>query len=335
MHILFAVILFVLFQAVSNSGASSPRVGVSATRESRSEPQVFAPGVISSAAHDSAPAFTPNGDRVYFSRSNTNFSIILESRLVRGQWSNATPAPFSGSWNDMEPAMSPDGKFLVFVSSRPVVPGGKPLDGHFNKGTQPGQGGNMWRVERTPFGWSQPKHLAEIVNRSTSIFAPSVVADGSLYFMDSNLETGRFRIYRSQWRNGEYQTPEDVGFSDGTSSDVDPAVAPDESYAVFASSRPPAGKSVGMDLFIVFRRNGNWETPIHLGYTINSPTSDAEARLSPDGRTLYFSSERIASVKQPLSPTERKQAVQDMEWNNGLYNIWQVSLAPWLDARPR
>ena len=90
-----------------------------------------------------------------------------------------------------------------------------------------------------------------------------------------------------------------------------------------------------MDLFIVFRRNGNWETPIHLGNTINSPTSDAEARLSPDGRTLYFSSERIAFVKQPLSPTERKQAVQDMEWNNGLYNIWQVSLAPWLDARPR
>lgn len=73
----------------------------------------------------------------------------------------------------------------------------------------------------------------------------------------------------------------------------------------------------------------------HLGNAINSPTSDAEARLSPDGRTLYFSSERIASVKQPLSPTERQQAVQDMQWNNGLYNIWQVSLAPWLDARPR
>lgn len=127
MHILFAVILFVLFPAASNSGASPPQVAVAATPESRSEPQVFAPGIISSAAHDSAPAFTPNGDTVYFSRSNTNFSIILESRLVHGQWSNPTPAPFSGFWNDMEPAMSPDGKFLVFVSSRPVVPGGQPL----------------------------------------------------------------------------------------------------------------------------------------------------------------------------------------------------------------
>ena len=146
MHIRLRIILYVLFPAVVNPCAFQTHVAVSATPDSSSEPKVFAPGIISSAAHDSAPAFTPDGDTVYFSRSNTNFSIILESRLVHGQWSNPTPAPFSGSWNDMEPAMSPDGKFLLFVSSRPVVHGGKPLDGHFNKGTQPGQGGNMWRV---------------------------------------------------------------------------------------------------------------------------------------------------------------------------------------------
>lgn len=297
-------------------------------------PEVFAPGVISSAAHDSAPAFTPDGKTVYFSRSNTKLSVILVSHLVvsqleKGQWTAPTLAPFSGVWNDMEPSISPDGKFLIFVSSRPTTAGGKPIDGHYNKSTQPGQGGNLWRVERTASGWSEPKRLPDAVNRSTSIFAPSVVGDGSVYFMDSNQDTGRFQIYRSQWRNGEYQAPATVGFSDGSSSDVDPAVAPDESFVVFGSGRPPAGKpGPGMDLFIAFRRNGVWEKPIHLGNVINSPTSDAEARLSPDQKTLYFSSERIVPFEQPLSASQSNEFVNDMSWNNGQYNIWQVPLEP-------
>ena len=228
--------------------------------------------------------------------------------------------------------MSPDGKFLIFVSSRPIEEHGKPIDGHFNKSTQPGQGGNLWRVDRTPSGWSKPWRLPALVNRSTSIFAPSVVADGIVYFMESNVETGRFRIFRSQWKDGAYQAPEAAGFSDGSYSDVDPAVAPDESFVVFASNRPPAGKPVGMDLFISFRDNGAWQNPIHLGNVVNSPTSDAEARLSPDGKTLYFSSERLVRVEQPISSTQAEQYIEDMEWNNGLYNIWQVSLQPWLKA---
>jgi Tol biopolymer transport system component len=292
-------------------------------------PEVFAPGVISSAAHDSAPAFTPDGKTVYFSRGNAKLSVILVSHLVQGQWSTPALAPFSGVWNDMEAAMSPDGKFLVFVSSRPTTAGGKPIDGHFNKSTQVGGGGNLWRVERTATGWSEPKRLPDAVNRSTSIFAPSVVSDGSVYFMDSNQETGRFQIYRSQWRDGEYQAPATVGFSDGSSSDVDPAVAPDESFVVFGSGRPPAGKpGPGMDLFISFSQNGVWGKPIHLGDVINSPTSDAEARLSPDQKTLYFSSERIVPFEQPLSALRSKEFVNDMSWNNGQYNIWRVSLEP-------
>jgi Tol biopolymer transport system component len=295
-----------------------------------SGPEVFAPGVISSAAHDSAPAFTPDGKTVYFSRSNTKLSMILVSHLVKERWTTPAVAPFSGVWNDMEPSMAPDGKFLIFVSSRPTTAGGKPIDGHYNKSTQVGQGGNLWRVERSATSWSEPKRLPDAVNRSTSIFAPSIVADGSVYFMDSNQETGHFQIYRSQWSNGEYQAPTTVGFSDGSSQDVDPAVAPDESFVVFGSGRPPAGKPVGIDLFMAFRRNGVWGKPIHLGNTINSPTSDAEARLSPDQKALYFSSERIVSFEQPLSQSQSKQFVDDMSWNNGQYNIWRVPLEPLL-----
>jgi len=226
--------------------------------------------------------------------------------------------------------MSPDGSFLLFISSRPQNPLDKPIDGFFNGKAQPGQGGNLWRADWNGSRWSEPVRLPEIVNRSKGIYAPSVVKDGSAYFMEAGGEKNTFRLYRSQFRNGQYERPEPVPFSSGEVTDVDPAVAPDESFAVFGSSRPPAL----VDLFIVFRQNGTWGTPLHMGTAVNSPGSDAEPRLDPDQRTLYFSSDRVLPIN---FPRDRDEAERDLkrieEWDNGNYNIWQISLDSWLKAK--
>jgi Tol biopolymer transport system component len=281
-------------------------------------PEVFAPGIISGPEHDMAPAFTPDGKTVYFCRSDGTHSTILVSHLSRGRWSEPQAAEFSGTWSDMEPAMSPDGRFIVFISNRPVEAGGKPLDGFYMGRAFRAGGGNLWRVDAQGAGWSKPNRLPDIVNKSTSTFAPAIAADGSLYFMHPAPDPKRFQLFRAQFAGGTYHEPQPLPFSDGSTTDVDPAVAPDESFMVFGSGRAPA-KS--MDLFIVFRKNGVWGTPTHLGDIVNSPGSDAEARLSPDHRTLYFSSERLTSgdASRPRPP-----------WDNGKYNIWHVSLAPWL-----
>src|SRR5215510_11778084 len=127
-------------------------------------PTIFAPGVISGPAHDSAPAFTPDGQTVYFGRSSRAGSTILVSHLRNGRWSHPEIATFSGEWSDMEPAMSPDGSFLIFVSNRPANGAGKPLDGFFNGKAFPGQGGNLWRVDRVGDGWGKPVRLPNSVN---------------------------------------------------------------------------------------------------------------------------------------------------------------------------
>jgi Tol biopolymer transport system component len=294
---------------------------------------VFAPGVISGPAHDAAPAFTPDGRTVYFSRNNSAASTILVSRRRAEGWSRPALAPFSGQWNDMEPALAPDGSFLVFVSSRPIRAGGASLDGFYNGQVHKGVGGNLWRVDRRGAGWGDPVRLPDTINRSSSVFAPSVVRDGSVYFMEASKETGKFRLYRSQLKAGTYQTPEPLPFSaDPQWTDVDPAVAPDESYAVFASSRPPTAPK-NIDLFIVRKQDGHWGVPVHLGTEVNSASSDAEARLSPDGRTLYFSSDRVVPVAFPRTPEAARRDLDRLEaWDNTLYNIWQVDLSPWLGS---
>jgi Tol biopolymer transport system component len=229
-------------------------------------------------------------------------------------------ASFSGRWSDMEPAMSPDGRFLIFVSNRPVDDSGKPLDGFFMGKRFPGGGGHLWRVDREGNGWGRPMQLPGVINSSDSTFAPSVARDGSLYFMRATADGRRFHLYRAQAIAQGYLPAELLPFSGSAATDVDPAVAPDESFLVFGSGRDPAR---GMDLFIVFSRAGSWGAPMHLGNLVNGVGSDAEPRWSPDGKTLYFSSERVAIQAAGQSAAD---------WNNGKYNIWSVPLTPWLPS---
>jgi Tol biopolymer transport system component len=298
-----------------------------ATDTATPTPTIFAPGQISGPAHDLSPAFTPDGRTVYF----TGASAIVVSHLQPNgtDWSTPEVAPFSGVWRDFEPAMSPDGAYLVFVSNRPTSAGAtKPLDAFYQGKDQPGGGGNFWRVTRQGAGWSEAVRLPDIVNRTTATFSPAIARDGSLYFMEPDPKTSEFRLYRAAFCDGTYLTPEALPFSDGKWRDVDPAVAPDESFIVFSSNRPPAKD---LDLFIALRRDGKWGEPVHLGMTVNATGSDIEARLSPDARTLYFSSARTMPMNFPRTLDAARQDLQRQRaWDNGLMNVWRVDLSPWL-----
>ena len=293
-------------------------------------PQIFAPGVISGPANDLSPAFTPDGRTVFFTRANSSQSTILVSHLSGSTWSKPQIAPFSGEWRDLEPTMAPDGSHLIFASNRPASASGKPLDGFYDGAPRPAVGGNLWRVDRTTRGWGEPRRLPDEVNSNASIFSPSIVSDGSVYFMQPTGAQTRFHLFRAQLSRGAFMAPVAVPISAGDAiGDFDPAVAPDESFMVFSSPRLP---DKGTCLFIAFQKNGVWSTPEYMGDTINAPRANGiEARLGPDGRTLYFSNSHVEPATPHQTHAESERGLERMhEWNNGLLNIWRVPLAPWL-----
>jgi WD40-like Beta Propeller Repeat len=260
---------------------------------------LFVPGPIpTSVPSSAAPAFTPDGHSVYLGQSSDGqSSSITVSHRSGEQWSVPKVATFSGRYRDLEPTFAPNGRYLVFASSRPVGSSGAELDGHYNGKVLPGNGGNLWKVESTKKGWKQPEPLPAIINANTSVFSPSIASDGSLYFMRAD-NGGLFHIYRAQMKHGQFEAPVRASFSDDGYGDYDPAVAPDESYMIFSSGRPPAPHVT--DLFIVFRTAGGWGEPIDLRMALSENVYGIEARLSPDGETLYFSNSRNASgVKVP------------------------------------
>lgn len=290
-------------------------------------PTVFAPGVISGPANNSAPAFSPDGKTVYFTRSNGSDYDILVSHFDGKGWSQPQIAPFSGQWRDLEPAMAPDGSYLILASSRPAPGSDTPPDGNWGGQPHPGKGGNLWRVNRKGDGWSEPKRLPDTVNRSDNVFSPSIAANGDLYFMDAVGEGMHFRLFMSALKDGKYQPAVALPFTAGEWGGVDSAVAPDESFIVYSSNRPPTPDKQ-QDLFIVFRKDGQWGEPQHLPDSINALSPSIEARLGPDGHTLYFSSSHLVPAAYPKDAASAARGLADMQvWNNGLANIWQADLA--------
>jgi hypothetical protein len=230
------------------------------------------------------PAFAPEGNTVVFAHGKGTQRRLYVSHRRDGVWSAPALAPFSRRWMNFEPYMAPDGSYLLFISNRPAKAGGGVLDGYFGGKVRPKRGGNMWRVDFAHGEWGKPVRLPGIVNVSTATYSPAVAADGRVYFTHPDPHTRHTRIYVARRVDGKFQAPQPVAFSNGVISDYDPAVAPDGSFIVFSSDRPPTPRNHS-GLFVAFRSGDGWSRPEPLG------VYGYEARLSPDARTLYFNAD--------------------------------------------
>ena len=110
-------------------------------------PQVFAPGIVSTDAHEFSIAVSPAGDEIFFTRMfENNHQKIMVTRLEGGHWTRPVPMPFAEDYPCFEPGLSPDGKTLFFNYWKP-----------FDK-SQPASC-DIWYVEQSDTGWGEPKHL--------------------------------------------------------------------------------------------------------------------------------------------------------------------------------
>src|SRR5262249_38674367 len=155
--------------------------------------------------------------------------VIHVSHFVSGKWSVPEVVPFSGQYTDYDPFVSGDGSRIFFDSNRPLTPGGPKKDF------------DIWVVEKTASGWGEPKNLGAPINTPQDEFYASLASDGTLYFSATRPEgKGRLDIYRSRWQNGAFAQPENLGEGVNTPLvEVDPYIAPDQSFVVFSANGRP------------------------------------------------------------------------------------------------
>jgi len=251
-----------------------------------SQPDILAEGVIST-RDVFASAFTPRGDTIYFTKSTLDRSQmkIMVSHRNGQEWTVPAVAEFSGKYRDLDPFVSPNGSRLYFNSDRPVA--GKPVV----KDT------NIWVMNKTKFGWTQPEYLPAPINSEYADFNVTATSRGTLYFA-SNRPGGKggVDIYRSRFVKGKFTEPENVAAVNTESNDSNPYVSPDEKFLLLVSNRP-GGYGLD-DLYISYNQNGAWTTPQNLGSTVN--TSDAEfcPFFLPSRKLFFFSRSYFVDEKR-------------------------------------
>lgn len=232
-------------------------------------PKVFAPDIISTAEHEYACTFSPDGREFYFSRGSGQYNrkTIMVTRLEDDGWSEPEQAFMDFESECFEPHITCDGKKMFFMGFNEV-------SGHAMPDI------DVFYSERQGQSWGEIKHMGEPFNPHRAMYISSTL-DGTIYTTDSR----EMDIVRSRFVDGEYQAYENLAMPINTAgAEMYPFIAPDESYLLFCKMSQDGGS-----ILVSFRaEDDSWTEPqkIETGMPCGCPS------VSPDGKYLFFVSGR-------------------------------------------
>lgn len=250
-------------------------------------PQLLAEGVISTDRCETRCSLTPDGKTLFFAtmgwdaQDSLNQDIYV-SRWQKGRWSPPEPGPFNTKYQEFDPAVTPDGRWLYFCSDRPGGVGGA----------------DLWRVALQGEGYGAPENLGPVLNSRGDDWGPSFSRDGRTMVLSSTGRPGAggHDLFRSVWTGKEWAAPANLGPQvNSPYDDFDPCVVGALEKIIFASDRP--GGPGGLDLWETEAEDGGlgtWRQPQPLPTPLNSDSWDTCPYLAPSGKAFYFSSTRGA-----------------------------------------
>jgi outer membrane protein OmpA-like peptidoglycan-associated protein/tetratricopeptide (TPR) repeat protein len=168
------------------------------------------PGKVNTKYHEGNVTITADASRMYFDRNDyfkgkykkseegINQINLYTAESVSGEWGNATPVNFNNSeYSFGQPALSPDGKTLYFVSD---MPGGKGMS-------------DIYKVAINKDGsFGKPERLGDNINTEGKEVFPFVDANGILYFSsDGHLGYGELDVFFAEAEGSGFGTARNIG----------------------------------------------------------------------------------------------------------------------------
>lgn len=242
----------------------------------------------------------------------------ITSLLSVAQSLNTIGSPVNSIHTEYAPAISPDGKTIIFQSSRQNSVY-KLFESKLDTLTQK---------------WSEPKYLSNINNyfeSKTYIFGPCLSYDGNyLYFCTDDKGMGAMDIWVSRRKGKEWTIPANLGYPINTAGyDGFPSISADGKSLYFMREDKSSSKrtNTGLecyDLYVSYQQpKGGWGEPEKLPAPVNMGC-ERLPRIMPDNKTLYFSSFRAGgkgeldiykSVKGPDGKWSNPQVLSFMNTN--------------------
>ena len=275
--------------------------------------------IVNSSAPERNMCLSADGLELYFDSarpgtSGTEDLWVSRRGSIEEDWGvplNLGPTVNSreASW-DWIPCLSPDDLELYFASDRTGGLGGM----------------DIWVTTRPDrnANWSIPENLGPVVNSAVSEAPSFITADGlSMYFF-SYQRSGGFGaddlwLTQRATVDDPWDTPINLGpLVNSPMEDAFPTLSPDSLVLIFSSglfpyNLPRSGGLGASDLWWTRRASltNPWPAPLNLGSQINTSYHENSPKISLDGSTLYFCSNRPGSF--------------------GDLDIWQTPILPIVD----
>lgn len=247
-------------------------------------PEIFAPNIVSKEGeYEFGSVFNMDATEFFYGVNLNGKSEIRYSKLVENIWSNPKTILVDERYGYNDPFLSPDEDLLYFISKR-ALDGLGDLKDH-----------DIWYVEKSFDGWSDPINAGSNINSDKNEYYISFTKEGTMYFASNvNAPKNRrndFDIYSSKYIDGEFQAPIVLDDSINTENyEADVFIDPDESYIIFAATRPE-GLGDG-DLYISFKKpDGGWTKSKNMGSLINTSGHELCPFVSYDKEYLFYTSD--------------------------------------------
>lgn len=217
------------------------------------DPERFGGQALNSKYHEGPMSFSPDGERIFFTRNNAisesvkedkartvRLKIFTAERSGKNNWGKVRELDFnSPEFSNSAPSMHPNGKIMVFSSTMSGGFGGADL--YMSR----------WENEQ----WSKPVNLGQKINTEGDEMFPFIHADSTLYFSsDGHASLGGLDIFFSPQVEGAWDQAQNMGWTLNTRWDDFGLVwDADRQRGFFASNRP--GGAGGDDIYAM---HNNW-----------------------------------------------------------------------------
>lgn len=274
-----------LLQLAGFPGNNRPLVSQPRTATQYDEPEVFAPGVISS-GEVYRGSFSADGKSFYFFKrvgEGEDYRIFVSNR-AGDSWTTPERVALGGEFSDLYPSISRDGRRLVFSSYRPA-PG--------DVSAKPNA--HIWLTEWDGKAWGAPIFLKSVNRLGFYHSWVQLGLEGDLYFRQTSPDWKDHHTMIARRSGNGFASPElfepverwrnwrpDFRLAGGVPS-------PDGKIVFLDVLRFDAnGHNIGSEIWISRREGQDWTNPAPLGKSINAAGFNLFPFLSPDGTTLYF-----------------------------------------------
>lgn len=175
-----------------------------------------------------------------------------------------------------------------------------------------------------------------------SALRPQLSPDGKTLYLTLRNQQHDLDIYQTQWADGRWEAVTRIETLASAADDIGPTLSYDGATLYFYSDRP--GGQGGFDLYQSLRTADGWAEPVNLGSQINTIADEIDPCLTPDGKSLYFSSNHSSNMskdddgtalsRSPDRWTSTLRAAIGLNQHN-LYRSRRTTLkTPWETAKP-